>query len=146
MADAPFGPVELVAVMFPEERIPDAVRDSLASLVASDHLRVVDLVVVRRPHAGEVEIIEVDSLGDQLTIAEGELAAAGLAGEEDLEAIAASLPPGASALVFVVEHVWSKGFADTARAAGGVLLLTERIPAEVVTALVELAETYDDIE
>jgi len=145
MPEAPFGPVELIAVMFPEERIPDAAKDALAALVASEQVRVVDLVVIRRPEDGPVEIIEIESLGNELTISEGELEGAGLAGEEDLDAIAAGLPLGSSALVFVVEHVWSKGFADAARGAGGVLLLTERIPAEVVTALVELAETYDDI-
>jgi hypothetical protein len=40
----------------------------------------------------------------------------------------------------VLEHLWSAGVADAVRASGGVLVASERIPAEVVAAIVELAE------
>ncbi|GIG22515.1 hypothetical protein Cch01nite_32390 [Cellulomonas chitinilytica] len=135
-----FGPVDLYAIGFPEERVPERVRDELLALIASDAVRIVDLVVVRKSLDGDLTVIEVEDFGDELQITDVELAGAGLTGGEDVDEIGAGLPPGGSALVAVVEHVWARGFVAAAREAGAIVLASERIPAEVVNALVELDE------
>ncbi|MBO9552988.1 DUF6325 family protein [Cellulomonas sp.] len=135
-----FGPVDLYAIGFPEERVPERVRDELLALLENDAVRVVDLVVVRKSLDGELSVIEVEDFGDELQITDVELAGAGLTGGEDVDEIGAGLPPGGSALVAVVEHVWARGFVAAARDAGAIVLASERIPAEVVNALVELDE------
>ena len=139
-----FGPVDLYAIGFPEERVPDRVRDELIGLIASDAVRIVDLVVLRKSPEGDVSIIEVEDFGDVLQITDLELLGAGLTGSEDLDDIGAGVPPGGSALVAVVENVWARGFVGAARDAGAVVLAVERIPAEVVNALAELAELGDE--
>ncbi|MBT0993185.1 hypothetical protein KIN34_02630 [Cellulomonas sp. DKR-3] len=138
-----FGPVELFALEFPSDRIPDEVKAELALLVASEQVRIVDLVVVRRPLDGDLEIIEIEQVGDELDIVDLQLAGGGLAGQEDIDEIADAVPPGASALVLVIEHLWMSGIANAVRSTGGVVLASERIPAEVVAAVVELAESDD---
>jgi len=139
-----FGPVDLYAVGFPEERVPERVREELLQLIASDAVRMVDLVVVRKSLDGDVSVIEFEDFGDELQITDLELPGAGLTGGEDLDDIGAGVPPGGSALVAVVEHVWARGFVAAARDAGAVVLASERIPAEVVNALAELSELADE--
>ncbi len=135
-----FGPVDLYAIGFPEERVPERVREELLALIESTAVRIVDLVVVRKSLDGDLSVIEVEDFGDELQITDVELAGAGLTGGEDVDEIGAGLPPGGSALVAVVEHVWARGFVAAAREAGAIVLASERIPAEVVNALVELDE------
>lgn len=109
----------------------------VAALAGSDRVRVVDVVLVR-PDEDGIEIVEVadldgpaaDGLADLADLAGRELA-----GEHDLGLVAESLPPGASALVIVVEHLWAAALAAAAREAGAVVAHAELVPAEVVNAL-----------
>ncbi|MFB8228945.1 DUF6325 family protein [Cellulosimicrobium sp. NPDC055967] len=143
MATSTFGPVEIVAVAFPSDRIPAGVQASVLEVLAEGTVTLLDLAVVRRSDAGDVEVIEVTDLGDELEITDVELTGAGLAGEEDLDAVAAGLAPGTSALVLVVEHTWARGVIAATSAADGVVLLSERIPAEVVNEVADLALVED---
>ncbi|MDF9876014.1 DUF6325 family protein [Cellulosimicrobium cellulans] len=143
MATSTFGPVEIVAVAFPSDRIPAGVQASVLEVLAEGTVTLLDLAVVRRSDAGDVEVVEVTDLGDELEITDVELTGAGLAGEEDLDAVAAGLGPGTSALVLVVEHTWARGVVAATSAADGVVLLSERIPAEVVNEVADLALVED---
>ncbi|KON74485.1 hypothetical protein M768_00745 [Cellulosimicrobium cellulans F16] len=143
MATSTFGPVEIVAVAFPTDRIPAGVQASVLEVLAEGTVTLLDLAVVRRSDAGDVEVIEVTDLGDELEITDVELTGAGLAGEEDLDAVAAGLAPGTSALVLVLEHTWARGVIAATSAADGVVLLSERIPAEVVNEVADLALVED---
>ena len=143
MATSTFGPVEIVAVAFPSDHIPAGVQASVLEVLAEGTVTLLDLAVVRRSDAGDVEVVEVTDLGDELEITDVELTGAGLAGEEDLDAVAAGLAPGTSALVLVVEHTWARGVIAATSAADGVVLLSERIPAEVVNEVADLALVED---
>ena len=143
MATSTFGPVEIVAIAFPSDRIPAGVQASVLEVLAEGTVTLLDLAVVRRSDAGDVEVVEVTDLGDELEITDVELTGAGLAGEEDLDAVAAGLAPGTSALVLVVEHTWARGVIAATSAADGVVLLSERIPAEVVNEVADLALVED---
>jgi len=143
MATSTFGPVEIVAVAFPTDRIPVGVRASVLEVLAEGTVTLLDLAVVRRSESGDVEVVEVTDLGDELEITDVELTGAGLAGEEDLDHVAAGLAPGTSALVLVVEHTWARGLVAATGAADGVVLLSERVPAVVVNEVADLALVED---
>ena len=143
MATSTFGPVEIVAIAFPADRIPADVQTSVLEVLAAGTVTLLDLAVVRRSEDGDVELLEVTDLGDELEITDVALTGAGLAGEEDLDEIAGGLAPGTSALVLVVEHTWARGVVAAANDAGGVVLLSERIPAEVVNEVADLALVED---
>ena len=66
----------------------------------------------------------------------------GLVSTEDLDHEADLLEPGTSAIIVVWENLWAQRFTDAVRAAGGVLVDNQRIPAEVVEAALadELAD------
>ena len=140
MPSTTFGPVEFVAIAFPEERVPDAVKVAIVELLGSDVVSLLDLTVVRKGVNGEVDVVEVEDLGDELDITETQLGSSGLAGQEDIDDVAANLEPGTSALVLIVEHTWARQFVRAVRGAGAAVIAQERIPAEVVNEIVELAE------
>lgn len=117
--------------------MPAPVLAEVVALAGSDRVRVVDVVLVRPAEDG-TEVVEVDDLDGPAADGLADLAdlvGRGLAGEHDLGLVAESLPPGASALVLVVEHLWAAALAGAAREAGAVVAFTELVPAEVVNAL-----------
>ncbi|MBD8079566.1 DUF6325 family protein [Cellulosimicrobium arenosum] len=143
MATSSFGPVEIVALAFPSDRIPAEVQTAVRDVLAAGTVTLLDLAVVRRDESGEVELIEVADLGDEYEITDVTLAGEGLAGEEDLQEIAAGLADASSALVLVVEHTWARGVVSAAADAGGIVLASERIPAEVVNEVADLMLVED---
>jgi uncharacterized membrane protein len=140
MAETTYGPVDLVEVGFPTERIPPAVVDAMREIVASGVVTLLDLLVVRRGEDGGIVLIEAEDLGDELDLTEIELPASGLTGDEDIEELVEAIEAGASALVMVLEHTWSRRLVAAAADAGAVVLASERIPAEAVNEIVALAE------
>jgi hypothetical protein len=58
----------------------------------------------------------------------------GLLSEADLNDIADDLEPSSTEAVFLVEHLWATDFANAVREAGGTLLMSERIPHDIVQA------------
>ncbi|TQL01829.1 DUF6325 family protein [Cellulomonas sp. SLBN-39] len=138
-AGAGLGPVEMVALAFPGERVPPGVVDEVAALVAQGRIRLVDAVVLRRGLDGTSTVLEVREIEDptgSLAVVVGGLVGEGLTSEEDLADVAGDVAPGSVVVVLVVEHVWSTALARATRAADGIMLASERIPAEVVNELV----------
>jgi hypothetical protein len=58
----------------------------------------------------------------------------GLLSEADLNELADDMKPASTVAVFLCEHLWATQFANAVRAAGGALVLSERIPGDVVDA------------
>ncbi|MBD5785648.1 hypothetical protein IF650_05600 [Cellulosimicrobium terreum] len=143
MATSSFGPVEIVALAFPTDRIPAEVQTAVRDVLGAGTVTLLDLAVIRRDEAGDVEIIEVADLGDELELTDIVLSGEGLAGEEDLQDIADGLAEATSALVLVIEHTWARGVVSAATDAGGIVLASERIPAEVVNEVADLMLTDD---
>ena len=134
-----FGPADLYVVAFPEDHIPDEVRESLLATLESGVITLLDLIVVRRRDDGSLEILEVDVLGDEIDLTEIEVTGSGLVGEEDLDQLTSELPPGSSALVVLLENTWARSIAGAVRDAGATVLAVDRFPADVVNEVAELA-------
>ncbi|WP_106816412.1 DUF6325 family protein [Microbacterium timonense] len=134
MEDLEFGPVEMVLAAFEGERPDPGVIAAIAELVEAGTIRLIDLVHVSRDQDGAIRFAEIDEAGIEL--GEIELAAAGLAAQEDVEELGADLPPGTSAVLLVVELLWAKRLASRVAAAGGFVVDSVRIPAPVVNAAV----------
>jgi uncharacterized membrane protein len=139
MATSAFGPVELVAIGFPQAKVPVPVQTAIARAIASEVVRLLDLVVLRRSTDGELIVVEVEDLGDEIEITGLDLPGSGLTGDDDIASIGEGIPPGTSAVVLVVEHSWARELVGAARDAGAVVLASERIPAEVVNEVADLA-------
>lgn len=127
-----YGPIEFYVIGFTGDRPGPAVLGAIDDLVATGTVNLLDLVFARRSPDGELEILELsDTIDDGGVPA---LSLAGLTGEEDIETLASSVPPGASAAIMVVELLWAKAFAGTLYDAGGFVVARQGIPAPLVNA------------
>jgi hypothetical protein len=140
MNDFRFGPAEFYLVGFEGERPDPATFRALTDLIDSGIVRLLDFVLLSKSAAGEVEIVELESDDDSLGLDDFEPIAAGLAGEEDVEALASALAPGQSAAVVVLELAFARTLAQNLAAAGGQVLRSERVPAPVVNAMMDILD------
>ncbi|MGN6218272.1 MAG: DUF6325 family protein [Microbacterium sp.] len=138
MTDFDYGPIEFYAIGFEGDRPGPAVLQAIDDLVAAGTVNLLDLVFVRRSPEGELEILE---LSDTVESDVPSLDLEGLAGEEDILALAAGLEPGTSAAILVIELLWAKAFASALYDAGGAVIAREGVPAPIVNAF--LAENAD---
>lgn len=140
MNDFRFGPAEFYLVGFEGDRPDPATFRALTDLVDSGVVRLLDFVVLSKSADGEVAIVELDAEGESLGLEDFEPIAAGLAGEEDVEALADALAPGQSAAVVVLELAFARTLAQSLAAAGGQVLRSERVPAPVVNAMMDILD------
>jgi uncharacterized membrane protein len=136
------GPVEWVAIAFPDDEVGSEVVDALARLADSGVVHIIDLLIVRKDAAGNVTASELDDLDGAafaaLDALDGDVRS--LLGEDDIPVVGAELAPGTTALVVLWENLWAAGFARAVRDAGGVLLAHDRIPYDAVEVAMTAAE------
>ncbi|MFB8190173.1 DUF6325 family protein [Microbacterium sp. NPDC055988] len=140
MNDFRFGPAEFYLVGFEGERPDPATFRALTDLIDSGVVRLLDFVLLAKSAAGEVEIVELDADDGSLGLDDFAPIAAGLAGEEDVEALASALAPGQSAAVVVLELAFARTLAQNLAASGGQVLRSERVPAPVVNAMMDILD------
>ncbi|EGD53644.1 DUF6325 family protein [Gordonia neofelifaecis] len=133
-----FGPVELNVISLPGSAPSPELLAAVVQQVRSGVVRVLDFVVVTKAEGGEVVIEEIDLDESGVTDLNVEIVVPGLTSNDDLELLAADLAPGTSAAVVAFELVWARDLAAQVAADGCTVLASERIPAPVVNALVEM--------
>lgn len=130
----PIGPVEFILLGFEGNRFTGDIAPALAELVEEGTVRLLDVAIVMKDADGEVTILEMQELpedvADAMRKVVGEVR--GLMSEADLLEVAANLEPSSTVAALLVEHVWASRFADAVRGAGGELLVSERIPGDLV--------------
>ena len=140
----PLAPVEFAMFAFDDTRITGDIVPALTALVENELVHIIDLVFVRKEADGQATAFEIDDLPADAAAAFADLDhdIEGLVSTEDLDHEADLLEPGTSAIIVVWENLWAQRSTDAVRAAGGVLVDNQRIPAEVVEAALadELAD------
>ena len=147
MTDAPaaesigVGPIDYVLIEFPGSEFNGQIAPNILELVDSETIRLLDLVFVHKTEDGVIETLE---LTDVAPVEAGDLAAAevgyaGLLADEDLEAAAAVVEPGSSALLLVWENTWAAPLATAIRESGGQLVSSGRIPVNAIISALEAA-------
>jgi hypothetical protein len=120
--------VQYVVIVVPEQRALATVVPSLAELVQTGKIRILDLVVLERDRKGAVTVLEfeaVESMAD-LRDVEGELG--GMLSDNDVALASRALRPGTTGIVLVTEDRWAASLSAAARDAGGLIVAGERIP------------------
>ncbi|WP_438853549.1 DUF6325 family protein [Agromyces sp. M3QZ16-3] len=142
MAEFEYGPVDVYVVSFEGDRLDEATATALGELMVGDEIRLLDLLIVSRGDDGEVTVREYEEFRDEAGFAVVELEASGIVGDEDIDELADSIPPGTSGAIMAIELLWAKKIASAFAASGGEVLQVERIPATVVNEV--LAEASDE--
>src|SRR5262249_45380445 len=104
-------------------------------------IRLIDLTFIRKGAEGAVERVELSELdpADAQPYEELDGEIDNLINADDLDAVAAVLPPESIAAVLVWQNVWTARFADTVQGARGQVLVDERIPRRVIEAAMTAA-------
>ncbi|KJQ53197.1 DUF6325 family protein [Microbacterium sp. SA39] len=140
MNDFRFGPAEFYLVGFEGARPDPSTFRALTDLIESGVVRLLDFVVVAKSADGVVEVLELEGYDGALGLNDFEPLASGLAGEEDVEELASVIPPGQSAAIVVLELTYARTLAQNLAAAGGQVLRSERVPAPVVNAMMDILD------
>jgi hypothetical protein len=143
VADEELGPIDYIVVEFPagSTSFTGAMASELLSLVEAGTIRILDLVVLTKDEAGEVEALEIEDLGDLGELGQLEGGMAEILALDDIAHLAAAMEPGSTAGVLVWENAWAAPFAVAARRSGGQLIASGRIPTQ---ALIASFEADDD--
>lgn len=131
-----FGPMELIVIGFDGNNFDGKIAAALADLVDRGVVRIIDLAVIVKDADDTAHILEIQELSIEVSTAmavlQGEVS--GLLSEADLNDIADKLAPETTEAVLLVEHLWATEFSQAVRAAGGTLLMSERLPGHLVDA------------
>ena len=155
----PIGPVQMLVLGFTTDTFTGEILPELRRLKDLDVVRLLDLLVVRKDDAGEIEAQQVSDLDEREAKEFGALigalvgfgkgdaeeveraAHAGAAeledghlfDEESVWYLSDAIPPGAAAAVALIEHRWAIPLRDRVFEAGGFALADEWIhPADLV--------------
>lgn len=133
------GTVDWIVVEFQGSKFTGNIAPILKDYVDRDLIRILDLLVLRKDDAGNLEAFELADLEDseigELRSYEAELAM--LLSEQDVADLAQTFEPGSSAAVLVWENRWAAPFGAAVRHAGGQLAASGRIPVQAVIAAIE---------
>jgi hypothetical protein len=133
-----YGPVELVVLKFDDTKFEGEVLREIQKVVDNGTIVVIDILLAVRLGDDAVRVIEVQELEDPILQRwEPIITDAGnLLTAEDAEALSAGLEPDSAVALLIFEHRWVAPIADAIEAAGGRVVMTERIPRAVIDQLV----------
>jgi len=137
MADFAFGPVEFYLIGLEGDRPSPGVIEALTELIDAGSVRLLDFLLVSKSDDGQVTVVEIDENPAVYGFDDVEFAALGLAGDEDVDDLAALVSPGSTAAIVVLELAWASRLAGRLAESRAEVLSVERIPAPVVNALIE---------
>ena len=128
------GPVEYIAIAFPGNNFSGEIVPAIKELQDSGTIRVLDLVIISKDGEGNVTGIELSEASpeQQAALAVLGVQSRNLLGQEDIEDIGSALDPNSTAGLMIWENVWAARFAQSLRAADGILIANGRIPAALV--------------
>lgn len=132
-----FGPVDLYLLGLPRGRPDPAALTALMDLVGTGLVRLLDLILISKAEDGALALVEARELPDGFEIDVELLGATGLVGHDDITELAATIPAGTAALLVALELVYQRELAARTAESGAVLLGYERIPAQIVNALLD---------
>ena len=137
------GPVEYIAIAFPGNKFTGEIIPALKELQDSGTIRILDLVIIHKDEAGNVEGIDLSEASPEEAAVLSVLGIGGsqLLGMDDVEEIGGALDNNSSAALMIWENTWAATFAQSLRNADGILIANGRIPAALVEEAMAEAAT-----
>ena len=131
------GPVELVVLRFRGNDFTGEILPEIQRVVDAGVIRIIDILLAIRIGDDPVRVLEMVELKDEVlnrfepVVAE----VTGLLNHDDARQLSADLGPDTSAAILLFEHAWATRIRDAVAAAGGGVILSERIPRAVIEEL-----------
>jgi hypothetical protein len=148
MTEQDVGPIDYLALEFPQARFTGEGLSALIDLVDRGIVRILDLRVVKRQEDGSFSAATLADLdGDgTLDLAVFEGIESGLLDDDDLRQAAELIEPGSAVALIVYENSWAGPFVSAMRRAGAEVVSSGRIPADQVVAALEALESLETAE
>ncbi len=143
MTEQDLGPIDYLALEFPQAKMTGEGLSALVDLVDSGTIRILDLRFVMRQEDGSVTAVAIADLdGDgTLDLAVFDGVESGLLGDDDLEDAASLIEPGTVVGLLLYENTWAGPFVSAMRRAGADVIASGRIPVDDVLALLDSLES-----
>jgi Family of unknown function (DUF6325) len=141
MGDTILGPIDYLAVEWPERHVTGEGFKLLMDLVDREVVRVLDLLFVAKEADGTVSQVEVadvehhDALDPRLWSA-----SSGLLDQSDVDEVAEAIQPGSLAGILVYENVWAVPMWTAIDRSSARLIGAGRIPAGDLIAVLDATE------
>ena len=136
------GPVEILVVKFPGNQFRGEIVPALRELVDGGTIRVIDILFVNKDENGKVEMADINDLDDddfsQFDPIVQDMT--GMLTADDVQYFSAALGPNSSMAMMLFENTWATKFRDAVLNAKGELVLSERIPKQVIDEMLEAQE------
>jgi len=142
MTEHDVGPIDYLALEFPQAKITGRGMAALLDLVERGIIRILDLRFAIRGEDGSITAVALADLDHdgQLDLAVFEGAQSGLLDNDDLSEAANLVAPASAVGVLVYENTWAGPFVTAMRNAGAEVMASGRIPVDTVI------ETLDTLE
>ena len=139
------GPIDYLAIEFPEARMRGEGLAALLDLVDRGIIRLLDLRAVTREADGTFTAVAITDLDNDgtLDLAVFEGVESGLLDDDDLERAADLIEPGKVVALLVYENTWAIPFVNAMRRVGAELIASGRIPADEVIAALDSLEAEE---
>jgi sigma54-dependent transcription regulator len=143
MVEQGVGPIDYLALEFPQATITGEGMAALLDLVYRGIIRILDLrFAIHNSDGSFVAVALADLDGDgKLDLAVFEGAQSGLLGDEDLVEAAALVAPESAVGVLVYENTWAGKFVSAMRNKGAEVIASGRIPVDDVIAELDRLES-----
>ena len=145
MTQQDVGPIDYLALEFPQAKLTGEGLGILVDLVDRGIIRVLDLRFVKREPDGTFTAAAIADLdGDgTLDLAVFEGAQSGLLDDDDLRQAVELIEPGNAVGLIVYENTWAGPFVSAMRRKGAEVIASGRIPADDVLAALDAMESAD---
>jgi hypothetical protein len=138
------GPIDFVLIEFHEDRLTGGAAQALLDVVEKGIVTLYDVLVVGKADDGSIYAIDLDA-GEQVgTFTDLAWVRSGLLTDDDMRDAAGAMEAGTLAVLIVYENTWAVPFVAAARASGGELVASARIPAQDVMDALDALEAMSD--
>jgi Family of unknown function (DUF6325)/FG-GAP repeat len=143
MAEQDVGPIDYLALEFPQAKITGEGMAALIDLVDRGIIRILDLRFAVRGADGSITAVALADLDHdgKLDIAVFEGAESGLLDNEDLSEAADLVAPASAVGLLVYENTWAGPFVTAMRNAGAEVKASGRIPVDAVIEALDTLES-----
>jgi len=143
MADQDVGPIDYLALEFPQARITGEGMAALLDLVDRGIIRILDLRFAVRGEDGSITAVALADLDHdgRLDLAVFQGVESGLLDDDDLAEAANLVAPATAVGLLVYENTWAGPFVTAMRNAGAEVMASGRIPADAVIAALDNLES-----
>lgn len=132
------GPLEVLVIECPGDRLKSEIILAFTSAVDGGSLRIIDVTFVHKDAQGNLSSYELAELEEHELVAYDLVdETRGLLSVGDIAKIGTRVSPNCSAVLMVIEHAWITHLEQPVLAAGGRIVVHERVATEVARAALE---------